>query len=445
MAKYFIDPYKMYHEKLKTAQSIVSAAASIKDNSSLVVSTISRLQSQIETAIWEELGYRQLVTTSIPALKSRASKLDSNMQALSQAANLTINDLLPILIEFKETDELYETTEKEYSNLKEPSPMYQSRYDSKTGKSVQTNTKTDEYIQYENKKAELETKLKELELAIETLKNSADSKVLEIKALNGQVEDFTTDTSGAIVEIEGLTLTEDEQAFIEALEKSIAEYSEAAGVDYDTQLSTLSGLYGNGKTVLYNNGGKEYGYSRQILTSHGKLVTVFQQAWNEKIKFVDRNSNLSRSGCGYNALASILSSKYSNITPESLFNAMGRKFLYASSIKSYCENVLGIKVGSREEVPRSNYQAYKEHLVTEVQKGNMVMATVNARKDNKYTDSSHWVAIVDYDPSTDSFYVTDSADPEGANAGPISVDTFLKNYSVNTNVIYIADSSGYIA
>ena len=72
----------------------------------------------------------------------------------------------------------------------------------------------------------------------------------------------------------------------------------------------------------------------------------------------------------------------------------------------------------------------------------MVMVTVDDRY-NKYTNNNHWVAIVDYDSNTDQFYISDSADTNDDNAAPIDVDTFLQKYSVNTNVIYIADSSGY--
>ena len=73
----------------------------------------------------------------------------------------------------------------------------------------------------------------------------------------------------------------------------------------------------------------------------------------------------------------------------------------------------------------------------------MVITTVKARNDNKYTNNSHWVAIVDYDPVKDEFYISDSADIRDYNAAPIDADRFLKVYSVNTNVIYIADDTNY--
>lgn len=439
MAIYFVPPYSKYYEELNGATHIVSKAGEVVSNSSTLVSTIGKLQSQMDASEWKELGQEQLVTTTIPALKDRFQKFKDNVtNALQVACTESINTLLPLVTTLKEKDELYEKTLNELNNLKEPSKKYETR--EQNGKEVDTGEFTSEYSAYLQKKEELTKLVADLKKEIEALIVQIDGVVNKIKALNGSVVDFETVSAASGGEVEGLELTEEEEEIVEKTEEMVEE-AVASGV-YDDLVGGIS--YNNGETILFNDiGGQEAGYSRKLLTSHGKVVTVFQQFWCEGIPFENGKNTLKNAGCGFNALASILSSKYPDITPEKVFTDMGRKFMYASSIKNYCEGAYGIKVGSREEVSRYDYQAYKAHLVEEVSKGNMVMTTVNARNDNKYTNNSHWVAIVDYDPIKDEFYVTDSADNRDYNAAPIDADRFLKVYSVNTNVVYIADDTNY--
>ena len=457
MAIYFKDPYKMYYEKLSAATAMTTNASNVLSSSENAVSIISRLQSQIETALWEELGYKELVTTSIPGLKSRLEILKNNVSSgLVAACNKSINTLLPILEKLKTKDEEYEKTKNELNSLKEPSNKYKTNYNEKTGKYETTSEYTSEYSKYLSEKRRLETLLENIEKDIMSLLEQANTEISSIKALNGAVQELdATNASGVVAEVEGLTLTETEESFVEALEESIAEFAEDEGVTYEEQLTQLSGLYTRGKTVLYNDvGGYSYRYSRQILTSHGKLVTVFQQAWNrntKEYKYTDIKNDpksLSSSGCGYNALASILSSKYPDITPEQLFLDMGRKSLYAGTIKKYLESNYGIKVGYRQGFPMNEKgsittETKKQEIIKEVMKGNMVICTVGKGPDAKFTKQKHWVAIVDYDPAIDSFYVTDSNDQDDSNAGPIDATRFLRSYEINSNVIYIADDSGY--
>lgn len=435
MAIYFVTPYTKYYEELGAATGIVNKAAELVGNSEKVVSIVEKLQSQLDASEWKELGQEQLVTVTVPALKDRFTKLkNSIINGLQVACNESINTLLPLVTTLKEKDELYEKKLEELKNLKEPSPKYE-----KDEKGDDTGEVTSAYAEYEKKKKELTELVEKLKQELEELITKIDKVVESIKALNGSVVTFDKVNATASGEIEGLELTEQEEEIVEA----VAEIVEEAEEKNDTEaLTSLVGT--NGETLLLNDeGSREEGYSRKIVTSHGKVVTVFQQAWNQRLNFVDSDNNLNNAGCGFNALASILSSKYEGVTPEAVFVDMGQKFMYAGSIKKYLENKLGILVGSRDEVSRKNYPAYREHLTTEVSKGNMVMVTVDDRYNNKYTNNNHWVAIVDYDPKTDQFYISDSADTNDDNAAPIDVDTFLQKYSVNTNVIYIADSSGY--
>ena len=444
MAIFFVTPYTKYYEELNASTDIVGKASTLSGNVSSLIKSVEKLQSQLESSDWKELGQEQLVTVSVPALKERLEKFQASVSnGLQVACTESINTLLPLVTTLKEKDELYEKKLDELNSLKEPSPKYETKR--VNGKDVDTGELTSEYKKYEKKKKELTELVNQLKKELEELIVNIDSTVGTIKGLNGSVASFNA-VKGSnnatedeeISEIEGLDLTAKEEEYVAMATEAVNKALESGDED-------LSSLLGSGQTILLNDeGSQEDGYSRKIVTSHGKVVTVFQQGWNENLRFVDTGKTLRSAGCGYNALASILSSKYDDVTPEKLFVAMGQKFLYAGTIKNYLENELGIPVGSRDEVSRSNYPAYKNHLTTEVSKGNMVMVTVDSRYNNKYTNNTHWVAIVDYDPKTDQFYISDSADKNDDNAAPIDADTFLKKYSVNTNVIYLADSSGYL-
>lgn len=451
MGKFFIDPYKMYYEKLNGASSMVQKSTSLLENSENVVSIFSRLHSQVSSSSWKELGSTELVNTSIPALKTRADMLSSNIEScLVVACDKAINTLLPDLILLKGKDELYEAKVNELNSLVEPSPKYVVIM----GK--QTDTYTSAYSNYIKKKTDLEKEISDLEKEINEIISRCDATANAIKGLDGAVKSFGSTTSGAISEVTGIELTENEKLVSNKLDEFI-ENLEDVDVTTSATGSAIAAV-AKGKTVLYNDvGGYEYGYSRVIQTSHGKKVIVFQQAWcdnSSKYMYNDSpndNKSLRSSGCGYNALASILSSEYPDITPEELFLDMGRKSLYSGDIKKYVEAKYGIPVGDREDYWYPNgdgkvdySEVYKkEKLAEEISKGNMVLCTVGPGPDCKYTKQGHWVSLVDYDPASDQFYVTDSNDQDDSNAAPIDALTFLKNYEKNSNVFFIADDSGY--
>lgn len=257
-----------------------------------------------------------------------------------------------------------------------------------------------------NKDNDLESKistykdaLTKLKQEIEELKKSIDDKVNDIKTLDGSITIYDIIASGEAKE-EG---TED--------------------VDYGVQ-TIATDITGKTK-VDTDCGSQEKGYSRIIYTSNGKVIKVFQQAWNENLKYAS-GGGLRTKGCGYNALASILTAVDQDITPEEVFEMGSGSDLYANDVKKIVENNYGIPVGYRlkNSMERSNYY---EKIATELSKGNMVICTVDAGPDAKYTRNGHWVSLVDYDSTTK----------------PIDLTVFLKNYEVNSNIVYLNDTSGY--
>lgn len=404
MAKYFVEPYVTYYNKLTSASSITSSASTVKEESDELLNAYGKLLAQVEGAMWQELGYVELASNSVPHLASYAKELNNNITTgLVVACNKSINELYPTLVTLKSKDEEYENTMSALSQAQEKIKTISSTKKDSKG----NNVRNEEYYSLSDKINTYNESIVKLRQELEELKKSIDDKVKDIKTLDGSI-----------------TMTE---------------------MTFSTR-TTVNSIIDSGTTgktrVNTKCGSQEKGYSRIIYTSRGKVIKVFQQAWNENLQYAS-GGGLRGKGCGYNALASILTAVDSNITPEKVFKMGTGSDLYASAVKKIVENNYGIPVGYRlkGDMNRSDY--YKK-IAKELSKGNMVICTVVAGPDAKYTRRGHWVSLVDYDPATNQVWVTDSNDRNNKNAGPIDLITFLKNYEVNSNIVYLNDTSGYI-
>ena len=404
MAKYFVEPYVTYYNKLTSASSITSSASTVKEESDELLNAYGKLSAQVEGAMWQELGYVELVSNSVPHLASYAKELNNNITTgLVVACNKSINELYPTLVTFKSKDEEYENTMSALSQAQEKIKNISSTKKDSKG----NNVRNEEYYSLSDKINTYNESIVKLRQELEELKKSIDDKVKDIKTLDGSI-----------------TMTE---------------------MTFSTR-TTVNSIIDSGTTgktrVNTKCGSQEKGYSRIIYTSRGKVIKVFQQAWNENLQYAS-GGGLRGKGCGYNALASILTAVDSNITPEKVFKMGTGSDLYASAVKKIVENNYGIPVGYRLKGNMNRSDYYKK-IAKELSKGNMVICTVVAGPDAKYTRRGHWVSLVDYDPTTNQVWVTDSNDRNNKNAGPIDLITFLKNYEVNSNIVYLNDTSGYI-
>ena len=120
MAKYFVEPYVTYYNKLASALSITSSAATVKDESDVLLNAYGKLSAQVEGAMWQELGYVELASNSVPHLASYAKELNNNITTgLVVACNKSINELYPTLVTLKSKDEEYENTMSVLSQAQE--------------------------------------------------------------------------------------------------------------------------------------------------------------------------------------------------------------------------------------------------------------------------------------------------------------------------------------
>lgn len=422
MAKYFVEPYVTYYNKLTLSSSITSSASTLRDESNTLLNIYNRLSAQVEGAMWQELGYVELSSKSVPHLSSYAKELDNNITTgLVVVCNKCINELYPTLVTLKSKDEEYENTK---SNLNKANDEIKT-----VSKTTTDGKRNDKYYELSDRISNYNAKINTLEQELNELKQSIDDKVKDIKSLDGSII-LSSITTPIETDTSNTQIAEEEKKESELEQKTTTSSTFYKGT--------------TGKTTVDTNcGSQEKGYSRIVYTSHGKVIKVFQQAWNENLQYKS-GGGLRGKGCGYNALASILTAVDPDVTPEAVFKMGTGSDLYASAVKKIVEDNYGIPVGYRLESYYKNKNDYYGKIAKELSKGNMVICTVVAGPDAKYTRRGHWVSLVDYDPTTNQVWVTDSNDRNNKNAGPIDLNTFLDNYEVNSNIVYLNDTSGYV-
>ena len=196
MAKYFVEPYVTYYNKLESASSITSSASTLKDESDELLNTYGRLSAQVEGAMWQELGYVELASNSVPHLASYAKELNNNITTgLVVACNKSINELYPTLVTFKSKDEEYENTMSALSKAQEKIKTISSTKKDSKG----NNVRNEEYYSLSDKITAYNESVVKLRQELEELKKSADDKVNDIKMLDGSItlSDITTSSEQA--------------------------------------------------------------------------------------------------------------------------------------------------------------------------------------------------------------------------------------------------------
>lgn len=199
METFFVNPYKKYYEKLNADTNLVNSGNQMKEKGSYLVSTVTRLSSQINSSVWKELGYDEIVNTTLPTLSLLVSTLnDCIASGLVVATDLAINTLLPALTKLKEEDTLYNNTNTELKALVAPP---QTKTVKEHWYSLNTiEVANEEYTEYLNKKASLEKSLSTHETTCKNLITEIDETITKINELNSvvstKVETSVSSTTG---------------------------------------------------------------------------------------------------------------------------------------------------------------------------------------------------------------------------------------------------------
>lgn len=140
MSTYFVDPYTGYYDKLSNNQNIISESNNVVESLNVTKQVVDDLNNSLNTAIWKELGYNDLVSNIMPGLSSSIQSLiDFSIDGLSAVCAILINDLLPLLEKLQEEDKNYEYYYTKLNNL-----TSQQKYDT-------NGNKTNNYYFLENK------------------------------------------------------------------------------------------------------------------------------------------------------------------------------------------------------------------------------------------------------------------------------------------------------
>ena len=187
MAIYFVDPYKKYYDKLNVASGLSASSSKVQERASFLVSSASRLSTQVGAAAWLEKGQKEIVSSTLPSLSKGVQSLsDGITSSLVVAVDMAVNQLLPTVTELKANDELYEKYLNELNSLVEPSPRYETRRVSLFSKETET-VETEAYKQYVAEKTRLETEVAKYKKLCEDGVAKADGIATSINGLSSSL------------------------------------------------------------------------------------------------------------------------------------------------------------------------------------------------------------------------------------------------------------------
>lgn len=177
MGTYFVNPYKEYFEKLNTCTTIINECNNLISSTSISQQIIDNLNSKLKSSNWQELGYQELVSSSIPGISAEIQTIIDNLtDGLLSVCTISINELLPIVSKLKEEDEKHEELKNELANLTIP-----QRYDKK-------GNETQNYKNYVSRKASLNSLINNSKNLCEQYQNEANDLVSKIKNLDSSIK-----------------------------------------------------------------------------------------------------------------------------------------------------------------------------------------------------------------------------------------------------------------
>ena len=140
--------YQAYYDKLKDI-NLASSASNVLNGCSNLSSNTNKLDSQISSSTWEELGLTEIKSTVIPSFKQAVNICKSNCNVLSNACS-EINNLKDNLISLKNACSKYDSIPSD--------------------------------IEHESEKREYKNKIKDYE-------DKIDNEIKLIKSMNDSIQD----------------------------------------------------------------------------------------------------------------------------------------------------------------------------------------------------------------------------------------------------------------
>lgn len=256
MAIFFINPYKNYYDKLNNSKTITTSSKNILNNLTNISQIMDRLNTQITSSNWSELGCDEIKNTLIPNIQKKVTTLNSDITSgLDKVCKMSLDELFPMLEKLKNLDSNYETTRQELNTLSAP-----NRYDPSTGEETELYRK---YISIKDEKVKL---VKTYKSSIDELIPLIDEKIKEIKKIESN-----SSLDQKVIEENELPGTEEYDPTLSDIELKRQQFK--GNVDTDEYyVSSSAGKVAQTLRLFYN--GKEIHNKDEIIIKKGETARI---------------------------------------------------------------------------------------------------------------------------------------------------------------------------
>ncbi len=194
------------------------------------------------------------------------------------------------------------------------------------------------------------------------------------------------------------------------IEPGMQETGEALGIIVYGEKNIPGDGYDN---VYVSKTGKMYRNYKQI------KGTYAQHVWSPT--YNGSPGTIYNNGCALTSIAVVISGYQNrNVSPLDVVNRISNNTGYVASFNPMVAfSSYGI------EATRPQYNS-KSRVINHVQTGNPVIIHVLKEEESTFTDGEHWMAILDYNETTDELYVSNPSATRPTKTGWIDADMVLR-------------------
>ena len=194
------------------------------------------------------------------------------------------------------------------------------------------------------------------------------------------------------------------------IEPGMQEAGEALGIIVYGEKNISGDGYDN---VYVSKTGKMYRNYKQI------KGTYAQHVWSPT--YNGSPGTIYNNGCALTSIAVVISGyQHRNVSPLDIVNRISNNTGYVASFNPMVAfSSYGI------EATRPQYNS-KSRVINHVQTGKPVIIHVLKEEESTFTDGEHWMAILDYNETTDELYVSNPSATRPTKTGWIDADMVLR-------------------
>lgn len=216
-----------------------------------------------------------------------------------------------------------------------------------------------------------------------------------------------------------------------------------------------------GATVLYENikkniistgGSNDGGEENDNGTYPSTFTTTSGVTYNNYKQYLENNSDLQHWGCSITSCATIISGRYPEVTPSSIYNDIWKKVGHVY-MGGYFQ-AYNMSYTSAEE---DGIERTKEELINKLKSGGTAILRLRNPQGNGYghcnnggacyingtqwTTCQHYIAVLAYRESDNSIYISDPGSGNDNRNGWFNIDEFISDSNTGCNILidYLID------